>query len=574
MKRIATCLSVLIFACYGLPAAVYFVGHNGDDTAAGTLERPWFSIEKSVARLIPGDTLFIREGIYRQKFDIHISGNPDKWITIRNYDDEEVNIWYAVDLSDQQKWEQTGTDRWCTRAGVFTAEMNYDLATLWVDDHSHWSHKKTSPDALRKQWDFYQDHEKQRIEVFSSSNPALIAKHIEAPRSRAVAPYQFVTNIYGSYLLMEGIHYRYINVHGIKVAGGAHHFTFRNGSITHGGGGNISPTYTPAVRWGDCVDITNETHHIRFEHSVFGKFPDGTLTNQGTNGQQRYLYLRNNYIYNSTNGIHCWFGESGAENKGVALRNIYYEGNTFEGIGKGWFEDQAVMIGGIQFIPRENVITDGIFIRDNLFIDCGATNYNGNTWRGVNCPVNIGGGNLIIRDNIIYNSPMYGIFVRKVHQDFTGEIANNLLVNCALPGIHFQNDQSRKLARIHNNLDVDIDGQFLPAVPFLAREAANYFSGLQEQLEINAFPAKRNDCRQVKILLNGYDSAECPTLTIRTREGKHVITYRIVTPPGSVNIWDCTDAHGNNLPAGEYSMELKAGEKTATGVITVEPLRL
>jgi hypothetical protein len=31
--------------------------------------------------------------------------------------------------------------------------------------------------------------------------------------------------------------------------------TFRNGRITHGGGGNISPNRKPPVRWGDGLDV-------------------------------------------------------------------------------------------------------------------------------------------------------------------------------------------------------------------------------------------------------------------------------------------------------------------------------
>jgi hypothetical protein len=40
---------------------------KGDDTAAGTLERPWRTLRASIPKLKPGDMLFLREGVFFEK---------------------------------------------------------------------------------------------------------------------------------------------------------------------------------------------------------------------------------------------------------------------------------------------------------------------------------------------------------------------------------------------------------------------------------------------------------------------------------------------------------------------------
>jgi hypothetical protein len=93
MNKVIIICTFLFLSLNICQARNYFVAVEGDDNAEGTLKQPWSSIEKSIQKLQAGDVLNIQEGIYRQKFDISISGTPDKCITIRNYQDEVVNIW-------------------------------------------------------------------------------------------------------------------------------------------------------------------------------------------------------------------------------------------------------------------------------------------------------------------------------------------------------------------------------------------------------------------------------------------------------------------------------------------------
>lgn len=444
-----SCSFVLLFLVE-TQAKDYYVSPLGNDTYRGTREEPWRSWQHAADRATPGDTVYFRGGIYRERVVIEPSGEPGNYITFRNYNEEKVHLWFSKRLSGPNAWKDQGNNRWFTADGSFGREVNYDVATIWHDGTSHWSYKKRDPAHLEKQWDFWHDLEAGRLEVYSTANPAMLAKSIEVPLDPNDMN-QFVLTCRGSYIHFIGIHIKYCNVHGMQIAPGTHHVTFRHGAISHGGGGNVHPRMKPPVRWGDALDITRSAHEIYFEHSSFGEFPDGTLTNQGSWGHQHHLYFRNNTIHNSTNGIHCWLGRSGHEDKIKRLEHIYYEDNTFVNIGRGWFADRGVMQGGINIRPNRGVHTSDFYIRNNVFIRCGTTRYPGGPPKGVNAAINIGGGNITIENNRIYDGPSEGIHIGGYNQPFTGRVANNLIYNNGWSGIHVMANATDGSAEFYNN---------------------------------------------------------------------------------------------------------------------------
>ena len=67
-----------------------FVATDGRDANSGSIDKPLASIELALNKIQPGDTVFIRGGIYPLSEIIEISknGQPDAWITVMNYDGE------------------------------------------------------------------------------------------------------------------------------------------------------------------------------------------------------------------------------------------------------------------------------------------------------------------------------------------------------------------------------------------------------------------------------------------------------------------------------------------------------
>ncbi|NPA74384.1 MAG: DUF1565 domain-containing protein [Epsilonproteobacteria bacterium] len=68
----------------------YFVSSDGSDSADGSKEHPFKSIQKALELLEPGDVLSIRGGTYPIDVNVTISGIMDKPITIQAYSGEKV----------------------------------------------------------------------------------------------------------------------------------------------------------------------------------------------------------------------------------------------------------------------------------------------------------------------------------------------------------------------------------------------------------------------------------------------------------------------------------------------------
>ena len=66
-------------------AANYYVATNGEDTNAGTLAAPLKTIGKAQTKIKPGDTIFIRGGVYVEAVRLTVSGTAFAPIKLRAY---------------------------------------------------------------------------------------------------------------------------------------------------------------------------------------------------------------------------------------------------------------------------------------------------------------------------------------------------------------------------------------------------------------------------------------------------------------------------------------------------------
>jgi|GEM_PF-587291 len=70
----------------------FFVSTTGNDENPGTLASPWRTIQKAVTTVGPGSIVNITGGTYYEGINVTVSGAPDQYIVIKNYNDEEVII--------------------------------------------------------------------------------------------------------------------------------------------------------------------------------------------------------------------------------------------------------------------------------------------------------------------------------------------------------------------------------------------------------------------------------------------------------------------------------------------------
>ena len=67
-----------------------YVSGTGKDSNTGTLNNPVTTIQKGLELVYPGDTVFVREGTYKEKISITRSGNVNANITLKAYPGEKV----------------------------------------------------------------------------------------------------------------------------------------------------------------------------------------------------------------------------------------------------------------------------------------------------------------------------------------------------------------------------------------------------------------------------------------------------------------------------------------------------
>ncbi len=91
-------LTLVLTPCAG--ARQYYVSSTGsDDTGSGTFNNPWGTVAYGLRDLEPGDTLYLREGVYYESDILLVKkGTHDAPITIRSYPGEKA----VIDGAEQQ----------------------------------------------------------------------------------------------------------------------------------------------------------------------------------------------------------------------------------------------------------------------------------------------------------------------------------------------------------------------------------------------------------------------------------------------------------------------------------------
>jgi hypothetical protein len=132
---------VLALTSGAASGGVFFVAPDGNDGAPGTSEQPWRTLAKAVDAASPGDTVYIRAGVYNERLMPRTSGIPAAPITFAGYPGEAAVIDGTgipfstdeglVDLSRQRFIRVTGLlIRNATGAGIYT-----DGGGSFVIDH-------------------------------------------------------------------------------------------------------------------------------------------------------------------------------------------------------------------------------------------------------------------------------------------------------------------------------------------------------------------------------------------------------------------------------------------------------
>jgi hypothetical protein len=126
MRRAAYFLIIVLYSSTGAAAEFYVDPENGSDAYPGTLTEPWGTVSHALSAASPvtaGDTVYLREGVYREHVRVYKSGNDTAGpITVTAYNDEVPTMNGTTALSD---WTQA------------TADDPYLTVTIGSNTHPH-----------------------------------------------------------------------------------------------------------------------------------------------------------------------------------------------------------------------------------------------------------------------------------------------------------------------------------------------------------------------------------------------------------------------------------------------------
>jgi hypothetical protein len=127
----------------------YFIAPDGFDGGAGTLQSPLATLHRALELAGPGDTIYLRGGTYigdGQGFGRlapSVSGMPEAWLTITNYNDEHVVIdrvspgssWTFMDLRKSNAYIRIQGLEIVNFAKAFNLHVNPSEASLYGPPH-------------------------------------------------------------------------------------------------------------------------------------------------------------------------------------------------------------------------------------------------------------------------------------------------------------------------------------------------------------------------------------------------------------------------------------------------------
>lgn len=327
---------------------VYYVATSGNDNNPGTLSAPWRTIQKASDSVRPGDTVYVRGGVYNEFVNIKVSGSAESGrITFRNYEKETPIIdGTGLSLSRSQALVQLSNVNFVTIAGfeirnLSTSSSSADPAGIRVKDGS--SQIEILNNNVHHIENTSKDGNGHGIHVLGNTSNAITGlvisgnqvHHLITGKSESLT---LSGNIDGFSVTNNRV-YENNNI-GIELAGfygacsGSCVDQTRNGVVS----GNI--VYR--------IDSSGNKAYGTGIHAAGGIYADGATK----------VIIERNEIYNSDFGIELASEKRGKTTSGIVVRNNYIHDNYGAGLIMGGSSSSN---GG----ASQNVIVNNTFVEND-----------------------------------------------------------------------------------------------------------------------------------------------------------------------------------------------------------------
>jgi hypothetical protein len=355
-KQLILLAILLIGTSSKVNALTYYVSFtSGNDNNSGTITSlPWKTINRvNIATFNPGDSiLFKRNETWRGQL-VPSSGTSSGDIYYGAYfSGNKPIILGSMDYNNNTDWIDQGANIWKCNT-VFTT----DIGNIIFDNATSVGIKKWSFIGLQNQDDFWYNLMTGELEIYSTSNPAIVHSEIELALRKNI-----INQENKGFITYENLSLKYGGAHGIG-GGNTTHITVTSCEISYIGGGDLNMDGT--IRFGNGIEFWgNASNHI-VERCKIGEIYDTGLTNQNHTSTvtQRNIKYRNNILWNcGLSSFEYWNRPSSS-----TTAEIYFENNTCLYAGSGWGAQRPDYHGIHVLIDNNTAQTDTIYIRNNIF---------------------------------------------------------------------------------------------------------------------------------------------------------------------------------------------------------------
>lgn len=121
-------------------AATYYVSINGSDANPGSKSLPWRTLSHAAIAISSGDTVLVRDGVYRESVILRVGGTASKPVIIKNYPGEHPVIDGSEPITGWVRCRSAadcdGNANWANIYYAYApAEATAQTANLHQDDH-------------------------------------------------------------------------------------------------------------------------------------------------------------------------------------------------------------------------------------------------------------------------------------------------------------------------------------------------------------------------------------------------------------------------------------------------------
>lgn len=295
----------------------YYVSPNGRDANIGTIDAPLKSINTTLKKAVPGDTVIVRTGTYYEKVSFPRSGSAGKYITLKAYSGE-------IPVIDGTGLTIAGKEALVTIRNVNYVVFqgfdvcNYKSSTPWVNINGILATEGSGNIIIRKNKVYNIEHNVKLedgrsghgIEIIGNTDVVmkniLVVENVIHDCNTGYSENLTINGYVDGFIIRNNTIYNGENI-GIDAAGGysansvPEHNYARNGLIEGNTLYHIENALGPLGGYGAIGIYVDGARNITIERNkVFDTDRGIGLVSETDNYPTENCIVRNNFVYN------CW----------------------------------------------------------------------------------------------------------------------------------------------------------------------------------------------------------------------------------------------------------------------------